>query len=330
MLVTRRRAGFQADTSYAVLTTRALRAPEGYEANHRPGVTGRGRPAPNKGIYVTVVDNEMKCKRSYKFSSILINSCLGIQLVAAATLTALGAGDGSRGLVTVFGAINTVIAGFLTYLKGSGLPNRLKYFQHEWGKVREYIEQRERDIGIDGSIDVVAEYNIVQQMYEDVQADIQANTPDRFVGTGGASNRHGVAPDPPLATRQARKISSTMSEPMNVMREKIGEVQHTVRRVEGDVEAFGAELLGNAQTLRSHVDDDIGSLRKAVQEKMKELAEFDRQLLHQGRRNINSSITAVEAEIGDRAKEAGDLEREIEADGRSVIARGERENQTRP
>ena len=84
------------------------------------------------GIYAIVVDNEIKQKKAYKYSSRGINCCLGLQIIVAAALTALGAANGSRSAVTVFGAINTVIAGFLTYLKGSGLPGRLQYFQHEW------------------------------------------------------------------------------------------------------------------------------------------------------------------------------------------------------
>ena len=98
-------------------------------------MTVAGRPTPNTGIYATVVDKEIKSKKSYKYFSLLINSCLGLQILVAAALTALGASNGSHATVTVFGAINTAIAGFLTYLNGSGLPNRLKYFQHEWGKV---------------------------------------------------------------------------------------------------------------------------------------------------------------------------------------------------
>jgi hypothetical protein len=94
-------------------------------------VTTSGRPAPNVGIYATVVDNEVKQKNQYKLYSRGINACLGLQIVVAATLTALGAGNGSRAAVTVFGGINTVIAGILTYLKGSGLPGRIQYFQHE-------------------------------------------------------------------------------------------------------------------------------------------------------------------------------------------------------
>lgn len=106
--------------------------------------TGR-RPAQNLGIYARVVHNEEVAKRGYKRFSVLINGCLGLQIIVAAALTAMGAGGAGRGAVTAFGAINTVIAGILTFLKGSGLPSRFKYYQTEWKKVREFIEQRERD-----------------------------------------------------------------------------------------------------------------------------------------------------------------------------------------
>jgi hypothetical protein len=146
-------------------------------------VTTQGRPAPNRGIYVHVVDSEIKCRKSYRFFSRLINSCLGLQIIVAAALTSLGAANSRGSVITVFvsvrsqvtkkrlmfrkGAINTVIAGFLTYLKGSGLPNRLKYFQHEWAKVREYIEQRERDLSIGDDVDVMQEVVTVRQMFEE-------------------------------------------------------------------------------------------------------------------------------------------------------------------
>lgn len=48
------------------------------------------------GIYTTVCDREIKCKRNYKFASRLINTCLGLQIVVAAALTALGAANGNR------------------------------------------------------------------------------------------------------------------------------------------------------------------------------------------------------------------------------------------
>lgn len=103
------------------------------------------RPAANIGIYARVIHAEQKAKDSYKVYSILINACYFLQIVVAASLTAMGAAGVSHGAVTAFGAINTIIAGLLTFLKGSGLPGRFKYYSIEWKKIREFIEQRERD-----------------------------------------------------------------------------------------------------------------------------------------------------------------------------------------
>ena len=119
------------DSIFTVTTHGSYKAPRGFNPNQRAIVTTSGRPAPNVGIYATVVDNEIKQKKQYMFFSRGINAILGLQIIVAATLTALGAGNGNHAAVTVFGGINTVIAGLLTYLKGSGLPGRLQYFQHE-------------------------------------------------------------------------------------------------------------------------------------------------------------------------------------------------------
>jgi len=97
----------------------------------------------------------------------------------------MGAANSNHVGVTAFGAINTVIAGLLTYLKGSGLPNRLRYYENEWKKIREYIEQKERDFSRpDCVLDVQDVVRQVEAMYEEVRADIQMNTPDSYVSVG--------------------------------------------------------------------------------------------------------------------------------------------------
>ncbi|KAL3490185.1 hypothetical protein BJX62DRAFT_142152 [Aspergillus germanicus] len=133
------------------------------------------RTAPNVGIYTRVVKAEMKAASRYRFHAILINTCLSIQIVVAAALTALGAARGPHNAVTAFGAINTIMAGILTYLKGSGLPDRLKHYQNEWRNIREYIEQRERELCLHGcELDVEEEIQIIEQMYEGVKREIEA------------------------------------------------------------------------------------------------------------------------------------------------------------
>ncbi|KAL4765054.1 uncharacterized protein BDW70DRAFT_147353 [Aspergillus foveolatus] len=134
-----------------------------------------GIDTPNIGIYTRVVRAETKAAKRYRFHAALINTCLGIQIVVAAALTALGAARGPHNAVTAFGAINTIVAGILTYLKGSGLPDRLKHYQNEWRNIREYIEQRERELCLEGcGLDVEEEIRIIEQMYEGVKREIEA------------------------------------------------------------------------------------------------------------------------------------------------------------
>lgn len=148
------------------------------------------RPAPNQGIYRHVVIEENAARRKYVIFSRLINGCLGLQIIVAAALTALGAGDGPHAVVTIFGAINTVIAGFLTYLKGSGLPSRPKFFQNEWSKLREHIEQRERDFGCKScKLEVDEEVEKVEEMYKEIRAMIEASTPDGYTSAARAGDK---------------------------------------------------------------------------------------------------------------------------------------------
>ncbi|MCJ1239414.1 hypothetical protein MMC14_007410 [Varicellaria rhodocarpa] len=155
------------------------------------------RPAKNVGIYARVVRNEKQAQDAFKLSSHLINGCLALQLIVAAALTALGAGDGPHAAVTVFGAVNTVIAGFLTYLKGSGLPNRHKFYASSWGKVREYMEQREREFEReDCPLDVEEVIRKVEDMYEEVRQDVEANEPEAYTSTGQLKRNEGLTPGP--------------------------------------------------------------------------------------------------------------------------------------
>ncbi|KAL5347587.1 hypothetical protein ACLOAV_006995 [Pseudogymnoascus australis] len=155
--------------------------PSMIQSQFRPG----GRAAPNLGIYARVVKNEANAKKGYENFSWLINGCLGLQIIVAASLTALGAADASHSAITVLGAINTVIAGLLTFLKGSGLPNRLSYYHTQWKQIRELIEQRERDFSRPGcDLDVHGVVLMIETMYEEVKKDMEASTPDRFAGFG--------------------------------------------------------------------------------------------------------------------------------------------------
>lgn len=128
------------------------------------------RPAENQGTYKRLVDAEVKARIQYYFSSSLINTCLLAQIVIAAALTALGAANASHVAITILGSANTVIAGGMTYLKGQGLPERLMQYANGLRKVREYLEERERQfMRPDCTLDVDQETRIILRMYEAVR-----------------------------------------------------------------------------------------------------------------------------------------------------------------
>lgn len=125
------------------------------------------RPAENQGTYKRLVDAELKARMEYYFSASIINTGLLIQLVFAATLTALGASKKSFMAVTLLGSVNTIIAGGMAYLKGQGLPERLVQYANDLRKVREHLEERERQfMRPDCPLDVDQEARIILRMYQ--------------------------------------------------------------------------------------------------------------------------------------------------------------------
>jgi hypothetical protein len=89
------------------------------------------RAHPNLGIYVRVMQYEQDARRGYTYISWLIDGSLGLKIVVAAALMALGATGATRSAAMVFGAMNTVMSDMLIFLKESSLPNRLEYHQVE-------------------------------------------------------------------------------------------------------------------------------------------------------------------------------------------------------
>ena len=58
-----------------------------HKSMHHSRFRSGGRPAANLGIYARVVHNEAEAKKGYKYFSWLINGCLGLQIIVAASLT---------------------------------------------------------------------------------------------------------------------------------------------------------------------------------------------------------------------------------------------------
>ena len=145
------------------------------------------RPAKNIGIYARVIAEERKTSWQYWFVNGFIEACFLGQIAIGASLTALGAADASHVAITALGSANTVIAGLQTYLKGQGLPNRLRQYEFGLRKLREHIEDLERHFTHeDCKLNVDHEIAEVAAMYHAVRQTAEDNTPDTYLPMAGA------------------------------------------------------------------------------------------------------------------------------------------------
>ncbi|KAI4240710.1 MAG: hypothetical protein L6R40_004955 [Gallowayella cf. fulva] len=164
-----------------------------------PSLLPTQRPAPNLGIYTRIIHEERTAKFQFYFAASVINVCYFGQICIAAALTALGASGSSNVAITVLGAANTVLAGVLTYLKGQGLPTRLRHYWTALRKCREFIEEVEREVeaeemggvgekgGKEEGVDVEGMIETIVRMYHDVRQTAEDNTPDTYIPMQGSS-----------------------------------------------------------------------------------------------------------------------------------------------
>ena len=145
------------------------------------------RPAKNIGIYARVIAEERKTSWQYWFMNGVIESSMMGQIAIGAALTALGASDSSHIAITVLGSANTVVAGLQTYLKGQGLPNRLRQYEFGLRKLREHVEDLERHFSHeDCKLNVNHEIADIAAMYHAVRQTSEDNTPDTYLPMSGA------------------------------------------------------------------------------------------------------------------------------------------------
>ncbi|KAK7989950.1 hypothetical protein PG989_010265 [Apiospora arundinis] len=215
------------------------------------------RPASNIGIYARVVHSEQKSKDSFKVFSTVINACYFLQIIVAAALTAMGAAGTNSNAVTAFGAINTIIAGFLTFLKGSGLPGRLKYYGNEWKKIREYIEQRERDFSREGcTLDVHEVVGAVEKMYTHVKEEIEVNTPDGYTSVTGNSRR--------LERDNLGKVGGFDPAKLEGIASKLTGLDGTIKSLKERVEGRAHGVTENIHEHEKQIEEEIRGFEKAM------------------------------------------------------------------
>ncbi|KAJ4380587.1 hypothetical protein N0V86_003946 [Didymella sp. IMI 355093] len=274
-----------------------------------------GRAAPNVGIYNRVCHREAAAKRGFKFASLMINGCLGLQVIVAAALTAMGAANTNHVAITAFGAINTVIAGILTYLKGSGLPNRIRWAENEWKKVREYIEQRERDFSRPNcQLDVQEVVQVIEAMYEEVKADIANNTPDAYVSLSDLRNR-GQPQNP-----QIPNIRSLMQGAHNQGQSKLQELELK----------YGHKVTDFLESLAHKEEERLKKLEGELAATRGRVVETGRDALQSGqdweKEMQEKSMRAADREIeharGDLVQRRNDFERSVTATTANALQTG--------
>lgn len=105
-----------------------------------------GAPKPSnfkRTLYGRAVSKRNAQNTTYLITAALSNTLLLTQVVLGAALTALGASESSHILITVFGALNTIIAGLVAYLKSRGQPMRARMFRDDLDRVVDEMENSE-------------------------------------------------------------------------------------------------------------------------------------------------------------------------------------------
>lgn len=293
-----------------------------------------GRAAPNLGIYNRVCHREAQAKRGYKLASFFINGCLGLQVIVAASLTAMGAANTNHVSITAFGAVNTVIAGILTYLKGSGLPNRIRWSENEWKKIREYIEQRERDFSRPGCrLDIHEVVQAIEAMYEEVKIDIQNNTPDAYISMSDLRNRgQSINPQIPRLQDMMKGAQSQGQSKMQELELKYGHkvadfLENLAHKEEVRLKMIQSELeatRGRVVQVGQNAVQSGKDWGKEMQEKGTTVAEREiehsRADLTQRRNDFERSVTATTANALQTGRnwEQGLEKRAFQAVGREI------------
>jgi hypothetical protein len=143
----------------------------------------------NQGVYKNVLSNEQWTRFVYQSCDALLTFCMFLQIIVGASVTAFGAGDVDHTIITVFGATNTAVASLLAVLKSKGLPNRLRQDWNGWRELREYIEEKEREIDmrIQGHgeglppLDIWGTVRDIEARYQAMRLTLEANRPDTYI-----------------------------------------------------------------------------------------------------------------------------------------------------
>lgn len=138
------------------------------------------------GVYGSVLRAQDHKRTRHVLLDGLLYSSHFAQVMIGAALTALGPTAGRHAvLITVLGAVNTVLAGLLALVKGQGLPERLKKDEAEFRKLRDWIEETDSllAVGVLGRSRKEVGYlvELAFKKYNAVKASEENNRPDSYI-----------------------------------------------------------------------------------------------------------------------------------------------------
>lgn len=101
------------------------------------------------GVYKSVIEQQRRKRMVHHTLGIVLYISHFLQIVLAAVLTALGPNAKNYEVpITILGAVNTVVAGVLALLKGSGVIERVSKDEVEFKKLQDWIEETEAMISV--------------------------------------------------------------------------------------------------------------------------------------------------------------------------------------
>ncbi|TVY38271.1 hypothetical protein LSUB1_G002280, partial [Lachnellula subtilissima] len=102
------------------------------------------------GLYAQVLSLARWRSRQYVAVETLYYTALGLQILIGASLGPLSKLHTYNVTITVLGVVNAATAGLLALLKGQGLPDRLRKDEFEMVKVRDFIEEVDGRLSVEG------------------------------------------------------------------------------------------------------------------------------------------------------------------------------------
>jgi len=204
----------------------------GVPASNAPNTN---RKWPRSSLYGRATNQLFHQTITYNFTASLNNTMLLSQVVLGAAVTALGASASSHLLITIIGALNTVIAGLVAYLKSRGQPMRARMYREDLERVVDEIENAEVmflgiSLGVSGYDDAVTEYDVtvrsevarLTRLYDRAVENNTRNNPDTYVAAGadvmgagiGRAKQPVVSQVPPQTQDSTAAAPSTVAAPV--------------------------------------------------------------------------------------------------------------------